>query len=123
MPKGIERKLLNSGYKIISIDRSVNKMTTTVLAGVAGALLSLLFEYVPGIAGWFEKQTSITKRIVMSVALIVAAAVVYAMACAGLLGALNWSLTCDEAGLTQLLGVLFAALATNQTFHALVKKG
>ena len=98
-------------------------MTTTVLAGIAGAILSLFFEYVPGVAGWFEGQSAIVKRIVMSVALVVAAAVVYGMACAGLLGALNWSLTCDEAGLTQLLGVLFAALATNQTFHLLIKKG
>ena len=98
-------------------------MSTTVLAAVAGALLSLLFEYVPGVAGWFENQAAITKRIVMSAALIVAAGVVYGMACAGLLGALNWNLSCDEAGLTQLLGILFAALASNQTFHALVKKG
>ena len=98
-------------------------MTTTVLAGIAGALLSLLFEYVPGIAPWFEKLPAVGKRVVMSAALIVAAGLVYGLACAGLLGALNWNLECSEAGLTQLLGILFAALASNQTFHALVKKG
>lgn len=97
-------------------------MNTTVLAGIAGTILALFFEWFPGVAGWFDKQTPIIKRVVMSASLIASAGVVYGLACAGLLADLNWNLTCDEAGLTKLLGILFAALATNQTFHALIKK-
>ena len=97
-------------------------MTTVVLGGLAGAILSLLFEWFPGLSGWYGKQEPIVKRGVMAVALVLASVVVFALACAGFLEAFNWTLSCDTDGLAKLMGLLFAALAVNQPFHALIKK-
>jgi len=98
-------------------------MNTAVLTGLAAAFLSLLFEYVPGFATWYQKLPAVGKRLVMIGALVAAAAFIFVLANAGLLGPFNWDLPPGEAGLVQLLGLLGTAIATNQPFHALVKKG
>lgn len=98
-------------------------MTTIVLGGIAGALLSLFFEWFPGVSKWYEGKPPVMKRAVMGVFLVLASVVVFAMACSGILDALNWNLACDVDGASKLLGLLFTALAVNQPFHAIVKKG
>ena len=50
-------------------------MTDNIIASMAGALLSLLFGYAPGLRPWFEALEPTRKALVMLVLLAVAAAV------------------------------------------------
>ena len=97
-------------------------ITTDVLVGVAGALLSLLFEYVPGFKNWYEKKTPKQKRLWMLLILAVAALILFVLACAGILGALNWTLTCDTEGAWTLFKLFGIAATGNQVTHLLAKK-
>lgn len=96
-------------------------MTTTVLINFAAAILSLVFRFVPSSEGWWNSQPAIVKRLGMFVMVVLSAVVIYGATCAGFLGALNWNLTCDETGLQQLLGLVFAVLV-NQGTYLLVKE-
>lgn len=89
------------------------------LATWAGALLSLLFEYVPGLSGWYDAKDETTKRLIMLGAITLVAAGVYGLSCFNT----PWVyVECSTAGLFELLGaVLFAAIG-NQVTHKLTKK-
>ena len=91
---------------------------TGELSAIAGSLLSLLFKYAPGLRVWYDKQNGTAKRLVMIAALLVASVVVLALACSGILADLNWAtLTCDQAGITQLISLfLYAAAGSQATF-------
>ena len=97
-------------------------MTTGVLLGIASALLAVIFEYVPKAGGWWENLNKTLKRLVMAGFLLIAAGFVYAMACLNLLAAFNWNLTCDEAGLTQLIQLWVAAVGMNTLTYAVIPK-
>ena len=88
---------------------------TGELSAIAGSLLSLLFKYAPGLRVWYDKQNGTAKRLVMIAALLVASVVVLALACSGILADLNWAtLTCDQAGITQLISLFLSAAAGSQ---------
>ena len=89
------------------------------LALVAGAILSLLFEYVPGLSGWYEGKAAATKRLVMLGVVVAAAAGVYGLSCVNA----PWVLVeCNTAGLFDLLVGIVAAITANQGTYLLTKK-
>lgn len=94
-------------------------MTTEQIITLAGALLAILFEYFPGLAGWFEGKGKAYKRLLMlaSMALIVGAG--FALSCYGRSSAF----TCDNNGIWNALTAFVLALAANQGTHLLIKKG
>jgi hypothetical protein len=94
-------------------------MTTTVIAGIAGAILSLFLKYVPGFRQKWALADANVKRFWMIFLLILAGALVYGAACAGFLGPLNWNLTCDANGLDKVIRLVFAAASTNQITYLL----
>jgi hypothetical protein len=86
---------------------------------LAGAILSLLFEYVPGLSGWYEGQTGTTKRLVMLGAIVVVAAAVYGLSCFNT----PWIyVECSTAGLFDLLLAIVAAITANQGVYLLTKR-
>ena len=97
-------------------------MTTTVLLGIVGALLSLLMEYVPGFDKWYAPKPSGAKRLIMIGLLAIATGLVFILACSGVLGALNWQVACTEQGAWLLVQLAFAAATGNQITHMLIKK-
>jgi hypothetical protein len=95
-------------------------MTAETLAGLLGSLLALLFAYVPGFQDWFNALTGVYKRLAMAIGLIIVAAAVFGLSCAGLAAKFGWQLTCDVTGAIGFIQVLIAALVANQGAYLLL---
>ena len=85
---------------------------------MSGVALSLLFSYVPKVKDWFGALESDYKRLVMLGALLLSAAGVMGLSCAG------WYdlVTCDQAGIKQLIEVFILAAIANQGAYMLTPK-
>lgn len=101
-------------------------MDAETLAGLAGALLSLLFAYVPGLSGWYarlgegqEEAGSVYRRLVMLAALVGVALGSYGLACLGVGEYFGLALSCDRVGLAGMIRSLVLALAANQATYVL----
>ena len=106
-------------------------MDAETLAGTAGALLSLMFAYTPGLSGWYarleeglpEAEGGVRKRLVMLGALLVVTLGSYGLACSGAGAEFGLALTCDRSGLVGLLRALMLALAANQATYLMAVRG
>lgn len=101
-------------------------MDAETLAGAAGALLAVLFGYVPGLSGWYarlgegnEELGGVYRRLVMLGALVMAAVGSYGLACLKAGATFGLELSCDGAGLAGLVRALVLALAANQATYLL----
>lgn len=95
-------------------------MTPEVLFGAAGAILSLLFSYIPGLNAWFAGLKSEYKQLIMLLLIIVVAGGAYGLACAGvLMGLTGIELACTEAGLWGLVKAVVLAIIANQAIYGL----
>lgn len=93
-------------------------MTPEQLATIAAFLLFVLFEYVPGFAGWYGNFTAVQKRLTMVGLLALAGLGALGLSCAGVLS----YFACTWAGLWQALYLIGLAIAVNQGSHKLLKK-
>lgn len=96
-------------------------MTAEELSLIAGAVLSLLFSYVPGLSAWWEKLETEVKRLGMLLLLTTTAVVIYALSCAGVAQDLGIFVVCDKAGAIELFMILVMALIANQGVYKLTK--
>lgn len=94
-------------------------MSAEFLAGIAGVVLSLLFSYVPGLNAKFAALEATYKRLIMLALLFVTGAAVYGLACAGWAADFGLAVTCDKAGLVQLLQAFGVAAIANQGAYSL----
>ena len=93
-------------------------MSAEFLTMIAGVVLSLLFSYVPGLNTWFAALDSLYKRLIMLGLLLLSAAALFGLACAGILQELaGVQVTCDRAGLIGLVQAFIAAVIANQTAY------
>ena len=92
-------------------------MSAELLAGLAGGLLSLLMSYIPGLNSWYAALDSVKKSLIMLGALVVVAAAVYGLSCAGWAAGWGFEQTCDQAGLQKLIAAFVAALVMNQATY------
>lgn len=97
-------------------------MSSEVLVSVTGVVLSLLFSYVPGLAGWYNQLDGQRKRLVMLFMLAVVALGMYALTCVGLGEQYGISLTCDQAGAATLLEMFVLAMIGNQAAYLISPK-
>ena len=96
-------------------------MTENTVGMLAGALLSLLFGYAPGLRPWYEALEATLKALVMAGLLLVAVVVIYLAAC---YTPYATGITCDEAGVWQLVRLFMDALIANQaTYQIAVRPG
>lgn len=93
-------------------------MTSEMLAGYAGILLSLVCSYVPGLKERFAGLDPEKKRLVMLALLVVCAFAIYAAGCIGYLDAVS----CDQAGIKKLVNVFIVAMVANQSVYAITPK-
>jgi uncharacterized membrane protein len=93
-------------------------MTANGLAAAAGVLLSVIFSYVPGLNAKYASLDSTWKRLIMLIALVITAGVVYGISCTGW-----WTwVSCDQAGIKQLIEAFVIAAIANQTAFELSPK-
>lgn len=92
-------------------------MSVDTLSMLAGALLSLLFAYVPGTDVWYSALDATRKRLVMLVALLVVAVGVAGLSCAGLGDVVGVSTECSVSGFAMVARVFLMALAANQAAY------
>jgi exosortase/archaeosortase len=98
-------------------------MTPQILTLVASAILSILFSYVPGLAGWYNGLANAThKRLIMLGLLLITTAASFALACSGLGESLKISATCDQAGAVELITAFVLAIAANQSTYLITPK-
>lgn len=90
-------------------------LSPELLAGIAGAILSLALSYIPGLNSWYAGLAEDVKKFFMLVLLAVAAVGVLAVSCAPLLGMVF--VECTTGGAMQVLAAFIAALIANQSIH------
>ena len=90
-------------------------MTSDVLIGLSGAVVSFAFSYVPGLKAWFEKFGGDQKRLIMLGVLLVTALGVYGLSCAGQVA----YFPCTVEGLWGLLRLFMVAAVANQSAYLL----
>ena len=80
------------------------------IGAVAGAVLSLLFKYVPGLNTWYDGQKPQNKELVMLGVVVLVVGGAYGLSCAGWLDIY----ACTEAGAKNAVFALVGAVAGNQ---------
>ena len=91
------------------------------IAGIAGAILSLIFSYIPGIQQLWEKLPGVYKRISMLIMLVIVTCAAYGIACVGWAPILGLEITCDRAGALGLINALLLAIMANQSVYEITK--
>ena len=96
-----------------------------LLVLLAGSFMSILQELWDGWGPWLGEQSPFVKRMVTLAGLVVAALLVFGIACAGFLGlvAPGVVIACDQSGVVVLLEALVLLAIGSQTTHKLVKRG
>jgi hypothetical protein len=97
-------------------------MTATVLTGIASALLSILFEYVPGLRSWYGALKDNLQRLIMLGLLVVVAGVIFGWNCSGWFSGKIPAVSCDQVGVQELVWLLVIAVASNQATHRILPK-
>ena len=93
-------------------------MDTKELVAIVGAVLAVLFAYVPGFANWFNPLGAEIKRLIMAGLMILTAAVVFGLSCAGIMA----KVTCDFQGAWGLIIAILAGIVANQSLFAILPK-
>jgi len=93
-------------------------MSVELISAIAGIILSLIFEFVPGFEKWYGGLDQQYKRLFMVGALFVVVGGAFGLSCAGLLAAFP----CTGAGAWLAVQAFIAALVANQTVHLVFKK-
>jgi hypothetical protein len=101
---------------LLIIQKEKIKMSADQLIVVLGAVLAVLFAYIPGFASWFNPLEATVKRLIMLVMLAVITGAVFGLSCAGLLGAV----TCDRSGAIALVTAFVYAVIANQGMFAIL---
>jgi hypothetical protein len=94
-------------------------MSSEQILAIAGVVLSLAFEYIPGLHAWYNALTDDRQRGVMLLALALTVAGAFGLSCVGWLQLY----VCDQAGVQRAVIGFIAALAANQAMHRILPKG
>ena len=97
-------------------------MTAEILAGIAGAILSLCFSYIPGLNKIWDQFEAEIKRLVMLALLVLVACVAYLLACVGWAADVGLAVTCDRQGIVALVMALLYAIMANQSTYQISKR-
>lgn len=98
-------------------------MTPELLSAIAATIVSLLIEWVPPFANWFQPLDVSAKKLVSLALFILVGAAVYGLSCAGLAEQLGIpAVVCDQSGVIVLLKAVFGAVVASQAIHKLTKR-
>ncbi len=94
-------------------------MTSEILIGISGAVLSLLFSYIPGLRFWYAGLVGETKQLIMLGLLVLTTGAVYALSCAGVI---NVGVACSKEGIIALVKLLILGIVANQSTYLITPK-
>ena len=93
---------------------TIDTLTPAMLSAIAGAVISLIFQFVPGASDWFARLTSVQKQLFMLGVTLAAAVVIacYTFAQHGF----TWP------AVLSLLVTIYAALTSNQVTYQFIRR-
>jgi hypothetical protein len=103
----------------LPIIQETRNMSAETLSMIAGVILSLTFSYVPGLSSMFASLSPEYKRLIILGLLVLISLGILGIACAGTIEVFNLTITCDEAGIIDLVEVLMVAIIANQGVYAI----
>jgi len=93
----------------------------TIVLGIAGLLLSLLFTYVPAAQAWFDSKSN--KGLMMLGFVILISVAYFLLGCTSLAAQLNIQVTCDQAGALVLGQMILTVAISNQLTFMFTQPG
>jgi hypothetical protein len=93
-------------------------MDANQISALAGSLLAILFEYIPGLSDWYEPKTAPIKRLIMLGSMVLVVAATYGLSCLGRTAVF----VCTSSGIWDAIYALVTAIVFNQGTHMITKK-
>ena len=93
-------------------------MSVELISMLAGIVISLALEFIPGVEGWYNKFSPQQKRLVMLGALFLVVGGAFGLSCANLIAIF----VCSTAGAWEAVVAFIAALVANQSVPLVLKK-
>lgn len=97
-------------------------MNAADLSMIAGAILSLIFSYLPGLNEKFNVLKPEHKRLIMLGMIVVVTGGIYLISCAGYGEQIGYVIRCDQSGWIELIKVIIMAAVANQGTYNLTKR-
>jgi len=100
-----------------------------LLTYLLAALSAAVFDWFPGVAGWFDGLSALKKQQFMGLLLAGIVLLIYGGTCAGVFStgygsqAGSGTISCDKSGFAALVQVYLLAVGINQGVHLLGKPG
>jgi hypothetical protein len=86
---------------------------------LAGTILALAFNYIPGADSRWEQLAPVYKRLIMAGLLLLATGGAFGLLCAGIVES---TIACDKGGLLQVIYVYILAIMANQSVYSITKR-
>lgn len=93
-------------------------ITSDILSGAAGVLLSLAFSFIPGLGQWLAVKDPVWKRLTVLIAVVLVAAGAFALSCANVQG-LPFQVACSTAGAVGLVQAVVVCLIASQATNSI----
>ena len=93
---------------------------STVILGLVGVILQLIFKYVPKVKDWYEAQSN--KGLIMLAFVAATSAIYFGLGCTSLAAMLGIQITCDIAGAFAMLQALFSIASTQQLTYLFTRR-
>jgi len=93
-------------------------VTPEFLAYLLAGLTAILFDWFPGLSGWYDALSDLKKREIMAVVLAAIVAAIYGGVCIHLF---TTQIVCDQAGLAAMVQIYLLVLGINYTVHQVFK--
>jgi len=90
-------------------------LSADLVAALGGGLLSLCFNYIPGLREKYGALDDVKKSWIMGLALLVGVGLIILVSCTNLWGLM----TCDKVGFVDIIKLFLIALVTNQSTYKL----
>lgn len=107
--------LLSMAFAPLQDKIPVPPITSASLVVILAGALTLIADYFPGVAAWYDTLTVATKRLVMLAGAILIVSAVFGGQCAGFL---ETNMVCTANGLVDVLSNVVLAFAIGQGVHA-----
>jgi len=93
-------------------------MSATAILAIAGVILSLLFEYMPGLHAWYNALTDNWQKVIMLCVILLVVAGAFGLSCAGWVSVF----ACTGSGAREAVLAFIAAIVANQSTHRILPK-